>query len=82
MMRVYGVDGDFVESTGLQMSQGRALTDEATDAQAIVINETAVRMLGWTEPLGKTINLPKRSPESARRGRDRGLPFRRSAPER
>ena len=57
MMRVYGVDGDFVESMGLQMSQGRALTDEPADAQAIVINETAVRMLGWTEPLGKMINF-------------------------
>ncbi|MCY3788766.1 MAG: ABC transporter permease [Gemmatimonadetes bacterium] len=57
MMRVYGVDGDFVESMGLQMSQGRALTDEPADAQAIVINETAVQMLGWTEPLGKMINF-------------------------
>ena len=57
MMRVYGVDGGFVESMGLQMSQGRALTDEPTDAQAIVINETAVQMLGWTEPLGKMINF-------------------------
>ena len=52
-MRVYGVDGDFGEIMGLQMSQGRPLTDEATDE--IVINEAAVRMLGWTEPLGKTI---------------------------
>ena len=57
MMRVYGVDGDFVESMGLQMSQGRALTDEPADAQAIVINEAAVQMLGWTEPLGKMINF-------------------------
>ena len=57
MMRVYGVDGDFVESMGLQMSQGRALTDEPADAQAIVINETAVQTLGWTEPLGKMINF-------------------------
>ena len=57
MMRVYGVDGDFVESMGLQMSQGRALTDEPADAQAIVINETAVQMLGWIEPLGKMINF-------------------------
>ena len=52
-MRVYGGDGDFGEIMGLQMSQGRPLTDEATDE--IVINEAAVRMLGWTEPLGKTI---------------------------
>ena len=54
-MRVYGVDGDFVEILGLQMSQGRDLTDEATDA--IVINEAAARMLGWTEPLDKRINF-------------------------
>ena len=55
MMRVYGVDGDFVEIMGLRMSQGRHLTDEATGE--IVINEAAVRMLGWTEPLDKTINF-------------------------
>ena len=57
MMRVYGVDGDFVESMGLQMSLGRALTDKPADAQAVVINETAVKRMGWTEPLGKMINF-------------------------
>ena len=54
-MRVYGVDGDFVEIMGLRMSQGRHLSDEATDE--IVINEAAVRMLRWTEPLDKRINF-------------------------
>ena len=50
MMIVYNVDGDFVEILGLQMAQGRDLTDEATDE--IVINEAAARMLGWTEAAG------------------------------
>ena len=54
-MRVYGVDGDFVEIMGLRMSQGRHLSDEATGE--IVINEAAVRMLRWTEPLDKRINF-------------------------
>ena len=54
-MRVYGVDGDFVEIMGLRMSQGRHLTDEATGE--IVINEAAARMLRWTEPLDKRINF-------------------------
>ena len=54
-MRVYEVDGDFVEIMGLQMSEGRNLNDEASDE--IVINEAAVRMLGWTEPLGRRINF-------------------------
>ena len=57
MMIVYNVDGDFVEILGLQMAQGRDLTDEATDE--VVINEAAARMLGWTEPLGKTINFKR-----------------------
>ena len=56
-MRVYQVDSDFVEIMGFRMSEGRALTDDPVDDRAIVINEAAVRMLGWTEPLGKTINF-------------------------
>ncbi|MCY3669362.1 MAG: ABC transporter permease [Gemmatimonadetes bacterium] len=55
MMRVYGVDGDFVEIMGLRMAQGRTLTDDPADDRAIVINEAAVQMLGWEEPLGKMI---------------------------
>ena len=68
MMRVYGVDGDFVESMGLQMSQGRALTDKPADAQAIVINETAVRMLGCDRAAGQDDQLQGSGP--ARCGRD------------
>ena len=54
-IRVYQVDGDFVEIMGLRMSEGRAFTDEPADAQAIIINEAAAKRIGWTEPLGKTI---------------------------
>ena len=56
-MRVYQVDSDFVEIMGFRMSEGRALTDDPADDRAIVINEAAVRMLGWEKPLGKTINF-------------------------
>ena len=55
MMRTYNVDGDFVEILGLRMAEGRNFTDEAT--HATVINETAMRMLGWTKPLGKRIKV-------------------------
>ena len=54
-VRVYEVDGDFVEIMGLRMSQGRDLNDEATGE--IVINEAAARMFGWTEPLDTRINF-------------------------
>ena len=54
-VRVYEVDGDFVEIMGLRMSEGRDLNDEATGE--IVINEAAARMLGRTEPLDEMINF-------------------------
>ena len=54
---VYQADSDFVEIMGLRMAQGRALTDEPADAEAVVINETAARILGLTEPLGETISV-------------------------
>ncbi len=58
-MTLYIADGDFVEIMGLHMVQGRALTDEPADAQAVVINETAARVMGLAEPLGKTIDASR-----------------------
>ncbi len=54
-VRTYGVDGDFFAMLGLRMSRGRALTDDPSDDRAAVINETAVRRMGWEDPLGKAI---------------------------
>ena len=59
-INVYKVDSDLVEIMGLRMAEGRALTDEPADAQAVVINETAARMMGLEEPLGETINASGR----------------------
>jgi putative ABC transport system permease protein len=47
----------------LEMLQGRFLSREhGTDKTAVVINETAARLLGWEQPIGKTItpgsNIP------------------------
>ncbi len=58
-INVYKADSDFVEIMGLRMAQGRALTDEPADAQAVVINETAARMMGLEEPLGKMISASR-----------------------
>ena len=54
-VRTYGVDGDFFEMLGLRMSRGRALTDDPSDDRAAILNETAVRRMGWEDPLGKAI---------------------------
>ncbi len=58
-INVYKADSDFVEIMGLRMAQGRALTDDPADAEAVVINETAARMMGLEEPLGKTISASR-----------------------
>ena len=54
-INVHQADSDFAEIMGLRMAQGRPLTDKPADAQAVVINETAARIMGLAEPLGKTI---------------------------
>ena len=59
MMNVYQADSDFVPVMGLRMAQGRPLTDEPADAQAVVINETAASRMGWAQPLGKKINASR-----------------------
>jgi len=56
---------DFAEVMGLQVLQGRAfsqrfLTDIGTN---FLVNESLVRKLGWTEPLGKHVRL---GPQSGR----------------
>ncbi len=55
MIEAYQVDAAFSEIMGLRMARGRALTDAPADAQALVINETAAKVLGLEEPLGETI---------------------------
>jgi putative ABC transport system permease protein len=57
---MYG-DHDLIEGLGAVMVQGRAF-DEARDADrtsAVVVNEAAVKQMGWDEPIGKklVINL-------------------------
>lgn len=56
-MTAYAADGSFVETLGMRMKAGRGLTDDPADGQAIVLNEAAVRRLGWTEPLGRVLNI-------------------------
>ena len=60
-MNVFEADGGYVEILGLRMVQGRVLTDEPADDRAVVINETAAKMMGWAEPLGKTLSSYKGS---------------------
>jgi putative ABC transport system permease protein len=55
---IFHVDYDYISTLGIHIAQGRNFTkDYSTDSFAVVINEAAVRDLGWsgTNPIGKTI---------------------------
>ena len=70
-MEMFFVDHDFVEAMGIELAEGRDFSQEfATDAdEAFVLNETAVRQLGWEDrPLGRRITV-----QGFRRGRVIGV---------
>ena len=47
---VLPVDYDFVETYGLEVLAGRAFERSRADSASFVLNETALRRLGWTDP--------------------------------
>jgi putative ABC transport system permease protein len=54
---VDGVVGyDFIKTTGLQLKSGRDFSrDYGTDSVGFLLNETAVKKIGLTDPIGKTV---------------------------
>ena len=50
-------DYDFLSTLKLEMADGRFFAKEfSTDSHAAVLNEKAVELLGWENPIGKKIN--------------------------
>ncbi len=54
---LFEVGAAFVPTLGIEMAQGHAFAAEGPsgDPNAVLINEAAVRKLGWDAPLGRTI---------------------------
>ncbi|GAB5521869.1 MAG: ABC transporter permease [Rhodothermales bacterium] len=56
-MRFTLVDDRYFDTYGMTFIEGRNFDpNRPTDADAIIINETAMRDIGWTTAVGKTIN--------------------------
>lgn len=55
--RLYHVDYEYIPTLGMHIAQGRNFSKEfATDSSAVVLNETAVRALGWQQgPIGREL---------------------------
>ncbi len=51
-------DADFLETHGIQLVQGRFFADAPSGSQSdkVVVNETAVRTLGFDQPIGKHLD--------------------------
>ncbi len=55
-----GVSLDFPQTLGVELVEGRFFSREyGSDSLAILINETAVKSLGFTDPVGKYILQPR-----------------------
>ena len=53
-MQAMSIDGDFLETFGIELVAGRNLdSSREADKDAFLLNETAVRQLGWDDPIGK-----------------------------
>ncbi|GAA4311227.1 ABC transporter permease [Mucilaginibacter gynuensis] len=54
---IYHVDEDYITTLGIQLAKGRNFYAGLADTSSVIINEAAVRDLGWsgTDPIGKTI---------------------------
>jgi putative ABC transport system permease protein len=51
-------DEGYLETMGLEMAEGRFFSrDFSTDEKAIVVNEAAAKLIGWEDPIGKTISF-------------------------
>ena len=55
-MQNWVVDYDYIPTMGMQITKGRNFSkDFVSDSSAVIINETCAQILGYDDPIGKTI---------------------------
>jgi putative ABC transport system permease protein len=53
-----GVDYDLLEMLGISMKEGRSFSREfGSDSTKVIFNESAIKAMGLTNPIGKTVSL-------------------------
>jgi putative ABC transport system permease protein len=74
-MRVLGVDEAFLDTYGLELVAGRDFSlDVRTDSSmAYILNEMAVKRLGWKDPLGKQFGWLLETASARKMGRVVGV---------
>lgn len=55
----YMTDAEFIPNLGITLVAGRNFQpNSAMDSASVILNETAVKTIGWTNPLGKWLRYP------------------------
>lgn len=55
-MQIWNIDHDYIPTLGMEMAKGRNFSREyGTDSTGLIINETAAKMLGPGDPIGKKL---------------------------
>lgn len=49
------MDDDFTRMIGFQMMEGRSFSKETNDSLSLILNETAVKTLGLSDPIGRKV---------------------------
>lgn len=60
-MNAYGVGIDFTEALEMPLLSGRGFTVATGSGDRFILNRTAARRLGWTEPLGRMLEVGDRT---------------------
>jgi len=53
--RGMNIDEDFIDTMGLEITQGRGFSREFNEARNVIINESTIKEFGWNEPVGMKI---------------------------
>lgn len=55
-MQIWEVDEDYIKTMGMEIKQGRDFSREfGTDSSGVILNENALGLFGFKEPIGKRI---------------------------
>lgn len=60
-MKTFGVDYNFVEVLGLELTMGRPLSEDMEDGKNFIINEAAAKILKLRNPVGEQITVKGQS---------------------
>ena len=52
------VDENFIPTLQIKMLEGRNFSREFSDSASVILNEAAVKQIGWKEPLGQYMQYP------------------------